>query len=271
MSLQWRHFRVFVRGKEGGCRMRILSANLVVLFFLTGCTTVDGHKSLNSGSHDAIEEDARSPERDAEVTFEEPSFPIQAGSWGGKVRAGPGMEFAQVASLKEGDSVVLLSVTDVEMNGYLWFRIQYGGGREGFQWGGILCAKDVWVEGLFQRCATHRHLNSVAQVRPNADVTAIEQIHTAYELLPGYWVSSSDSKSILVFDDRRGTFDIYDGVQVAAGSWALEEFETSPTKVTLRRTVDGNVDVYSILFLDAKELTLSFLPRGNTLSFYRME
>lgn len=174
-----------------------------------------------------------------------------------------------MASLKEGEPVVLLGITNVEMNGYPWFRIQYRSGSEGFKWGGILCAKDIWVEGLYVRCPTSWHSGAV--VRPSADAAALDQIESAYGLLPGYWMSTSDSKAILVFDDHRGTFDMYDGVKVTAGSWTLEEYEKSPTKVTLRRTIDDHVDVYSLLFLDANELTLGFLPRGTTLSFRRMK
>lgn len=267
--------------------MRILATLILSFLLLAGCAGVQerlawiippwfGEETSDQVSGEMPAETAIEIQEDEigshhGAAHYELEFPIMAGSWGGKVRAGPGMEYAHVTSLKEGDSVDLIGLTDVEMNGYPWFHIQYRGGSEGYKWGGILCAKDIWVEGLFERCPSHRHLGVDIQVRPDANLSALAQIDRGYKLIPGHWVSSSDPKSILVFDDQRGTFDIYDGVKVTAGSWTLEEYQGSPTKVTLRRTIDDNVDVYSVLFLDSNDLTLSFLPRGNTLSFRRME
>lgn len=76
----------------------------------------------------------------------------QAGSWGGKVRSGPGMNYAHLSSLAESDRVDLISDTGVMMNGYPWFRIRYHGSAVGYQWGGILCAIDTPIVGLFQTC-----------------------------------------------------------------------------------------------------------------------
>jgi hypothetical protein len=78
------------------------------------------------------------------------SFPAR--SWGGIVRSGPGMEFDKLASLREGDPIVILSRTEVVMNGYPWFRIEYGDRKTGFQWGGIICAVGGPVDGTFETC-----------------------------------------------------------------------------------------------------------------------
>ena len=79
-------------------------------------------------------------------------FPVPAGSWAGKVRSGPGQNYAQVGSLNEGEDVVLLENTGVMMNGYPWFRIRFRNNREGYKWGGILCAKRVPVDGVYKQC-----------------------------------------------------------------------------------------------------------------------
>jgi len=70
-------------------------------------------------------------------------------SWGGKLRSGPGMDYEQVGSLYEGNSVTLLLNTGVAMNGYDWFRIRTADGREAYQWGGLLCPLTQDVAGTF--------------------------------------------------------------------------------------------------------------------------
>jgi hypothetical protein len=85
-----------------------------------------------------------------------------AGSWGGVVRAGPGMNFAKVTSLKEGDPVTVIENTGVAMNGYPWFKITYGGNKTGFHWGGIMCAVGAPREGLFEVCPTKTGAPAVA-------------------------------------------------------------------------------------------------------------
>jgi hypothetical protein len=71
-------------------------------------------------------------------------------SLGGVVRAGPGMQFAKVASLPENAAIRIEEDSGVDMNGYHWFRITFGG-RSGYQWGGIMCA-DSEIAFVFQIC-----------------------------------------------------------------------------------------------------------------------
>jgi Bacterial SH3 domain len=77
---------------------------------------------------------------------------VAARSWGGKLRAGPGMKFAQTGSLQEGENVTLIENTGVMMNGYNWFKIRRAKGQEGYKWGGILCSNTRQVAGLFDQC-----------------------------------------------------------------------------------------------------------------------
>ncbi len=93
------------------------------------------------------------PGTDAVQAASEPSgFPVEAGSWGGKVRSGPGMEHAQIASLRQGEPLTLLARTEIVFNDYPWFRIRTSDGLEGYQWGGVVCARGVAVEGAFETC-----------------------------------------------------------------------------------------------------------------------
>ncbi len=68
-------------------------------------------------------------------------FPRPAGSWGGIVRAGPGQRFERIGSLREGEDVTLLEDIGQVWQGFPWFHIAYRNGREGYKWGGILCAR----------------------------------------------------------------------------------------------------------------------------------
>ncbi|MEX0955501.1 MAG: DUF4189 domain-containing protein [Rhizobiaceae bacterium] len=72
-------------------------------------------------------------------------------SLGGKVRSGPGMNFAQVGSLTEGARIRIHANAGVHFNGYDWFEIVAGNVR-GFQWGGIMCSEGRLVPGIFQQC-----------------------------------------------------------------------------------------------------------------------
>ena len=80
-------------------------------------------------------------------------FPVDAGSWGGVVRTGPGMHHQRMTSLAEGEPVTLLENSGVFMGDYPWFRIRYRGGQVGYQWGGILCSTTTQVAGLHSPCA----------------------------------------------------------------------------------------------------------------------
>lgn len=80
------------------------------------------------------------------------TFPIEAKSWGGIVRAGPGMKHRKLTSLSEGEWIKILERTGTMMNGYPWFKIQYRGGKVGYKWGGILCSVGTQIEGTYQTC-----------------------------------------------------------------------------------------------------------------------
>jgi membrane-bound inhibitor of C-type lysozyme len=81
-----------------------------------------------------------------------PKGEFKAGSWGGVVRSGPGMDFARVTSLPEGEPITVVANTGVVMNGYPWFKIRYRGKTTGFHWGGIMCAIGAPVTGLYEIC-----------------------------------------------------------------------------------------------------------------------
>lgn len=86
---------------------------------------------------------------------QEPNPPpgaVEAGSWGDIVRDGPGQNHRKLATLREGERVKLIQNTSVMFDGFPWWMIEYRGGRQGFQWGGILCALDEPMEGVYEAC-----------------------------------------------------------------------------------------------------------------------
>ncbi|MBP1850280.1 SH3 domain-containing protein [Rhizobium halophytocola] len=73
-------------------------------------------------------------------------------SWGGKLRKGPGMQFAQVGSLGEGAPLTIVSNAGIRFNEYDWFEVRLPSGKTAFQWGGILCSVEGELPGVFGVC-----------------------------------------------------------------------------------------------------------------------
>lgn len=81
-------------------------------------------------------------------------YPMTAGTWGGVVRSGPGQTYEKVASLAEGEEVVLMAPgVPVTPNDFPWFKIAFGDGQKnGYMWGGILCSTGSERPDLFKLC-----------------------------------------------------------------------------------------------------------------------
>jgi hypothetical protein len=79
-------------------------------------------------------------------------FPVAAKSWGGSVRAGPGVEYEKVGSLAEGQPITILEQSPAPFfQERPWFKIGWNG-RTGYHWGGIICPLGAEVPGTFQVC-----------------------------------------------------------------------------------------------------------------------
>jgi len=77
---------------------------------------------------------------------------IGALSLGGSLRSGPGMHHQKVGSIYGRAHITLLRNTGVHMNGYDWFEIISPKGQRVFQWGGIMCSPNQYVQGIYERC-----------------------------------------------------------------------------------------------------------------------
>lgn len=118
------------------------------------------------------------------VTPRSDEFPVEAGTWGGIVRSGPGPGYAKQDSLNEGDPVSLMGVTPDLDNGYPWFKIWYGRDqRKGYMWGGILCAKGAERPDVYQTCPGTKTSNKGAGCAQSGN--QVEQMICANSQLSG--------------------------------------------------------------------------------------
>lgn len=88
----------------------------------------------------------------AAVPAEAQRMDVSGRSYGGKVRAGPGLDHAPVGTTRLGEPITLLE-RSVRMDGHDWFRIRMANGRTGFQWGGLMCA-DGEESGVLTICGS---------------------------------------------------------------------------------------------------------------------
>ena len=61
------------------------------------------------------------------------------GSASGNARAAPSIFAEKVASLGDGEPVIIRQNTDEFMDGFFWFQIEFSEGETGYIWGALLC------------------------------------------------------------------------------------------------------------------------------------
>jgi hypothetical protein len=117
-----------------------------------------GHADLcGPGFHQVPETDDCAPNASAPANARpqpvtgtaEGRFPMPGLSLGGIVRAAPTQESPKIASLGEGDDIMILN-RERNWDGYSWFKIRFHG-RTGYQWGGIMCSQNP-IRGILEQC-----------------------------------------------------------------------------------------------------------------------
>ncbi len=103
----------------------------------------------------------------------------------------------------------------------------------------------------------------------NTVADAATSLMQTENLLVGTWASSTDEKYVLHFDENGETSEQYEGKETARGTWHVAQDASSPTGVIVRKDVDGERYIYSVLSISSDDLSLSYLPKGNTLNFKR--
>ncbi|MCF7835613.1 MAG: hypothetical protein K9M15_00620 [Candidatus Marinimicrobia bacterium] len=86
------------------------------------------------------------------------------------------------------------------------------------------------------------------------------------ELL-GQWQSVEDSKSSKIFKSEGVVEEVYDGQIVSTGTWS---FDGKREMGSLKIVMGGEDYVYTVVSLTENGLTLTYLPRGNTLVYERL-
>ncbi|MBV2183213.1 MAG: SH3 domain-containing protein [Rhizobium sp.] len=77
---------------------------------------------------------------------------LSALSYGGVLRAGPGMDSRKKASIRLGQRIELLEATGIWTDDYQWFKIRTASGT-GYHWGGIFCTSGgPKPEGVLYDC-----------------------------------------------------------------------------------------------------------------------
>lgn len=102
-------------------------------------------------------------------------------------------------------------------------------------------------------------------------IDIVEEISIEDELI-GKWQSTDDPKSIIVFAKDRTTTNIYDEQEMSTGDWAAHKEEFNGALGTFLHTVINDEEYeYAVLEITETFLSLSYLPRGNTLNYIRIE
>lgn len=99
-------------------------------------------------------------------------------------------------------------------------------------------------------------------------------IATLSALITGTWRSNDDASAEVVFNEDGTTADVYDGEEIAQGSWELAlgaGSEYQDTGVVLTTIVNDQEYRYLVWDLNESDLVLNYVERGNTLSYTRVE
>ncbi len=85
--------------------------------------------------------------------------------------------------------------------------------------------------------------------------------------LSGTWQSLDDAQSVVEYSDDGTMRDVYGGVEMSSGTWRLSGDDATD----LRAIIDGEEYRYAILELTDTRLIMSYMPRGNTLRYERVD
>ncbi|WP_157515073.1 hypothetical protein [Gaetbulibacter saemankumensis] len=119
--------------------------------------------------------------------------PIYVGALDGSIYSKPLFTASKDTILTTTDAKLkIIHATDSISKGHPWFLVSYGKSLKGYIWGGNLCAKEYWINGLSGRCESHKQnllknefdLNKLKKNQNTVDV-----IELLYAKLPGIWFS----------------------------------------------------------------------------------
>lgn len=108
----------------------------------------DVQSMFEAENDSAAAEDAAPADGEADTAIAD----LSALSYGGVLRAGPGMDSRKKASIRLGQRIELLEATGIWTDDYQWFKIRTASGT-GYHWGGIFCTSGgPKPEGVLYDC-----------------------------------------------------------------------------------------------------------------------
>ncbi|MEM8542251.1 MAG: SH3 domain-containing protein, partial [Pseudomonadota bacterium] len=71
------------------------------------------------------------------------------------VRSSPSIFGEKLSSLSQGEPVIILENTDEFLDGFFWFKIEFGESEQGYMWGALLCtdADEPELNATLRRCS----------------------------------------------------------------------------------------------------------------------
>jgi len=85
----------------------------------------------------------------------------------------------------------------------------------------------------------------------------------------GHWQSTDDVNSEVVYNADGTMQDIYSGEVLGSGTWEIPPGSYAFPR--LETNIDGNTYTYSVLNVESDAMSLSYLARGNTLNYRRLD
>lgn len=109
------------------------------------------------------------------------------------------------------------------------------------------------------------------------DVSETESVSIASvtKKIVGDWQSVDDVKSTKIFRKDREVEDVYNGKMMSTGVWKIIDSAKISDGVTtkgifLETVMDKEKYLYKVISVNETELKLTYLPRGNTLSYKKI-
>jgi hypothetical protein len=153
---------------------------------------------------------------------------LKIGSWGGNVRSGPSTDYRKIGSLREGDPVVLLKKIKSSGSGYDWFKIAYGDGKIGYQWGGILCGFYNEVSGTFGIC--EKDNRSTPRRYECSDQNQLRSLGAKRETQITFFAGQTKKEFKIYWIDYNGDKQLYQRLGNGM-SWTISTYPSHPWAV----------------------------------------
>ena len=174
-----------------------------------------------------------------------PSFAsnLKIGSWGGNVRSGPSTDYPKIGSLTNGDPVVLLKKQKPARDGFNWFKIAYGNGQVGYQWGGILCGFNNKVNGTYGLCENDNRVTPRSYECSHLNQFRSKEAKRKTKIT--FFVGQTDNSFKIYWLDYNGRKKAYTSLE-SGTNWTAETYISHPW-VVYRVSANGSESCHSIV------------------------